>query len=89
MSKFLGHWRVQLSGLQAGRQYQLRVRATNARGSGAWSELASAWTGLAPPAAPAAPSSSHRTATSLRAKWEAPDDDHGSPVVNYRRVLTL
>ena len=77
--------RVQLAGLQAGRQYLLRVRATNARGSGAWSEVAAAWTALAPPPAPAGPSFSHRTATSLRAKWDAPDDDHGAPVVHYRR----
>ena len=75
---------AQLSRLHAGRQYLLRVRAANARGAGAWSEPTSGWTATAPPGAPAPPAFSHRTATSLRAKWEPPEEDNGAAVTSYR-----
>jgi len=74
---------VQISGLLAGRQYLLHLRAANARGWGVWSEASIGCTALAPPAAPTVLTFSHRTATSLRAKWEEPDEDNGAPVVLY------
>ena len=75
---------AQVDGLLAGRPYQLRVRAANARGPGAWSNPSLTATATAPPPAPPPPTFGNRTVTSVRARWDAPEDDHGSPVTLYR-----
>jgi len=74
----------QVEGLLAGRPYQLRVRAANARGPGAWSEPAATATAPAPPPAPAPPTFGNRTVASVRARWDLPEDDNGSAVNRYR-----
>ena len=74
----------QVEGLQAGRPYQLRVRAANARGSGNWSEPTATATAPAPPPAPAPPTFGNRTVSSVRARWDLPEDDNGSAVNRYR-----
>ena len=80
---------AQVGGLLAGRPYQLRVRAANARGPGAWSEPAATATAPAPPPAPAPPTFGNRTVTSVRARWDLPEDDNGSAVNRYRCGVLL
>lgn len=75
---------AQVDGLRHGREYLFRVRASNARGPGPWSEQASAETQAAAPEAPAPVTFGQRTATSVRVRWEAPREDHGAPVLRYR-----
>jgi hypothetical protein len=69
--------------LKPGRAYLLRARAGNACGWGAWSELATAQTAAAPPAAPPAPTFSGRTAAGVRVRWAPPDEENGSAVTGY------
>eukprot|EP00884_Botryococcus_braunii_P015739 jgi/Botrbrau1/2849/Bobra.0125s0054.2 len=74
--------------LRPAREYQLRVRASNARGHSPWSEVATARTCPASPGAPAAPVvCSKRTASSLLLKWEPPLEDNGAPVRRYRLLM--
>jgi hypothetical protein len=69
--------------LHPGRQYSLRVRASNACGWGPWTPAAGAATAPDVPAAPAAPAFAGRTGTSVRVKWAPPLEDHGAAVARY------
>ena len=77
-----------ISSLTAGRQYQVRVRASNPRGAGPWSAASVATVGA--PAPPAAPSLASGNAE-LTATWSAPAN-HGSAItgydVQYRTAVT-
>ena len=75
-----------IRGLRQGRNYLVRVRAANARGPSAWSIPAEAETLPGPPGPPEAPTFSHRTATSVRVRWQPPLEDNGAPVHNYRHA---
>lgn len=69
--------------LRPGRQVQLRVRAANARGWGAWSEPLAVTTAPAPPSAPEPPAPSNRTASGVRLRWSMPAEDNGAAVTGY------
>ena len=73
----------QLRDLPPGAQYRARVRAFNACGWGAWSEVLTAATEADVPGAPDAPVASGRTGTGVRLTWAPPLDNHGSPVTGY------
>ena len=68
-----------LSGLRNGRTYELRARAENARGWGAWSP-ASGTPGTPMRPVVAAPAPGHRT---LAVAWGLPSSDNGSSVSGY------
>ena len=71
-----------IEGLAAGTAHEVRVRATNAEGSGAWSPSASRSTDAASaPDAPAAPTLTSGT-TWIEASWTAPSDN-GSAITGY------
>ena len=67
--------------LTADTVYQVRVRATNAEGSGDWSPSASARTDAGVPNAPAAPTLTAGT-TWLEASWTEPTDN-GASITDY------
>ena len=70
-----------IAGLSPGTAYEVRVRATNAEGSGGWSPSASASTDAEVPDAPAAPTLT-TGATWLDASWTAPTDN-GAAITGY------
>lgn len=73
----------QVEGLLPGRSYVWRLRAFNGCGAGPWSESVKGATLPAEPGPPAKPTFSQRTATSVKAKWSIPGDEHGSAVNRY------
>jgi predicted phage tail protein len=75
------------SGMLPGRSYSWRLRAFNSCGAGAWSEPVKGSALPAEPGAPAKPSFSQRTATSVKVKWGLPQEENGSAVTTY--VLEL
>ena len=70
-----------IENLVADTAYQVRVRATNAEGSGDWSPLASARTDAGVPDAPSAPTLTAGT-TWLEASWTEPADN-GAAITDY------
>lgn len=91
-SRLVGPWRpayagqdtaCRVEGLKPGRQVQLRVRASNACGWGAWTEPVIVTTAPDVPGAPEAPICSNRTASSVRLKWAPPAEDNGAAVTRY------
>ena len=68
-----------ITGLTNGTAYQVRVRATNARGDGAWSASATQQAGA--PSAPAAPTLGSGNAQ-ITASWAAPAGN-GSAITGY------
>ena len=68
-----------IQALANGQNYQVRVRASNARGAGPWSAAASVTVGV--PGTPAAPSLTSGNAT-LTATWTAPASN-GSAITDY------
>ena len=62
---------------------QLRVRAANIVGWGAWAPPVTATVAADVPEAPEPPSSSNRTASSVRLKWQPPAEDNGAAVMQY------
>ena len=70
-----------IENLLPGTSYEVRVRATNAEGSGDWSAAASATTDSDVPDAPAAPTLTAST-TWLEASWTAPADN-GEAITDY------
>ena len=74
---------IRITGLTADTAYQVRVRASNAEGTGDWSPAASARTDAAAeaPDAPAAPSLTVGE-TWIEATWTAPADN-GSAITGY------
>ena len=78
-----------IEGLTADTAYEVRVRATNAEGTGDWSPSASGRTTAEAPAAPDAPTAPTLTAgtTWLDVSWAAPADNGGAITgydVHYR-----
>lgn len=69
--------------LLAGKSYQIRVRASNSNGVGPYSVVISAPTLPSPPYAPPKPTITEKKATSVRVKWQLPDEDNGAPVSSY------
>lgn len=71
-----------LAGLVNGRAYDIRLRAANRSGAGAWSNQVSA----VPYTLPGAPRALTLTAAdaSVEARWQAPQEDGGQPVSGYR-----
>ena len=70
-----------IAGLSPGTAYEVRVRATNAEGSGGWSPSASASTDADVPDAPAAPTLTAGS-TWLEASW-TPPTDNGAAITDY------
>ena len=70
-----------ITGLDSGTQYDVRVRAVNTVGAGAWSDTA---TGT-PPTPPGTPTIDELTAavTTLTVEWSPPADDGGAEVTSY------
>lgn len=77
---------AQVGGLRPGRGYSFRVRAQNTQGQGPWSQPLQASTAADVPGPPPQPVCSKRTAAGVTVKWEAPEQEHGAPVVSYRCV---
>ncbi len=73
-----------LDALAPGRAYCVRVRASNAKGWGAWGAPVMVTTLAGVPGTPAAPVCGQRTSTSVRLQWLPPDDDGGMAVCEYR-----
>eukprot|EP00878_Enallax_costatus_P013311 GHUV01013916.1.p1 GENE.GHUV01013916.1~~GHUV01013916.1.p1 ORF type:complete len:484 (+),score=184.17 GHUV01013916.1:46-1452(+) len=73
----------QVEGLLPGRSYSWRLRAFNSCGAGPWCEAVKGITLPAEPGAPAKPTCSQRTATSVKAKWSIPTEENGSAVNRY------
>ncbi len=70
-----------ITGLTNGDSYEVRVRAVNAQGDGAWSGSSTA----TPDIAPNAPTAPTLTAgnTHITATWSAPTDNGGSAITRY------
>ena len=77
---------LQVEGLQSGRSYSFRLRASNEKGQSSWSETANTATMPAEPSPCPTPSFAARTATSIRVRWEAPAEDGGATITSYRHV---
>ena len=73
-----------IAGLEGSSSYRVQVRASNAKGAGAWSPSAGASTANAAPAAPAAPTvrAVSKKADRLFVSWTAPHDG-GEAVTDY------
>mmetsp|Transcript_36950 Transcript_36950/g.82146 ORF Transcript_36950/g.82146 Transcript_36950/m.82146 type:complete len:1201 (+) Transcript_36950:117-3719(+) len=72
------------TGLLPGKIYHFRVRAANACGFGAVSAPVSTTTRPAPPSAPARIQFGQRSATHVRLRWDAPEEENGAPVTMYQ-----
>ena len=71
-------------GLAPGTTRYYRVAAINARGTGAYSSVATGVTNAAPPSAPQSPRANADGPTSITIAWEAPSEDNGAAVTGYR-----
>lgn len=70
--------------LQAGTEYNFKVRAQNAVGWGPWAELNGVKTKAKPPGPPINVNYMDVTATGCLITWKPPEDDGGSPVTGYQ-----
>ena len=69
-----------LTGLRNGSTYELQARATNARGTGAWSASVSGTAGVPTPPVADTPTPKHE---SLDVSWAAPASDNAAEVSGY------
>lgn len=77
--------------LDAGTSYDIQVRAQTGNGFGPWSDtFTQATNAYTVPSAPATPTSSAQTSSSITVNWNAPASTGGQSVVEYRvrRKLT-
>ncbi len=74
--------KVTLTGLTNGTAYQVRVRASNFVGESAWSTEGVGTPAIIAPDAPAAPTLSVASTTSLTASWSAPAEN-GATITDY------
>ena len=75
---------VTITGLNDGREYDVRVRATNSIGIGEWSTPV---TGQ-PITTPSVPTNVNYNAGTRTVTWEPPTDNGGSPITNYEVLWT-
>lgn len=73
-----------VEGLRSGILYKFRVRAENEAGRSLWSPLGEGRTSAVPPGPCGPPSVLGTSQTSLTLRWEAPEDDGGSPIQYYQ-----
>ena len=71
-----------IAGLEAGKTYEVQVRARNAEGDGIWSETTTGVPIVAPPAAPTI-STVTRADRRLAVAWSAPSDTGGGAITAY------
>lgn len=76
------------SSLLPGGSYAYRVCATNAEGTGEWSQEAAIAIGAAVPGAPPSPQVTASSAKSISVSWESAPA-HGSPIVGHQLQLRL
>uniref|UniRef100_A0A1D2A9B6 Fibronectin type-III domain-containing protein n=1 Tax=Auxenochlorella protothecoides TaxID=3075 RepID=A0A1D2A9B6_AUXPR len=74
---------ARVTGLDPGQEWVFRARAWNEAGEGPWSEVVTLALPPDVPDAPAGPTFSGRTGTSVRVQWEAPAHDGGSAITAY------
>jgi hypothetical protein len=79
---------ISVLSLTTGATYRCRVRATNALGTGSYSEYSRDFVVLTPPTVPRDVAAETRTATSLWASFSPPASDGGSPVTGYHVQCT-
>ena len=72
-----------IAGLSLETEYEVQVRATNSVGDSGWSTSGIATTTSTVPYAPAAPTVTVLSATSLSVSWTAPSDDGGETITGY------
>ena len=74
----------ELTGLTAGTQYDVQVRAVNSAGDGPWSATVAEATTITPPGAPTGLTATANGQARIDLSWAAPSDDGGSAITGYR-----
>ena len=74
----------ELTGLTAGTQYDVQVRAVNSAGDGPWSATVAEATTITPPGAPTGLTATANGQARIDLSWAAPSNDGGSAITGYR-----